>query len=858
MHKVNVFLGSSFRLSHSRRMLGDEIRKLNDGYLKQGVRICLKIWEDFPSVYIGKSKQQEYIDEMVLKSEICIFAFADRIGKFTRQELEAKLKQNASAVHCYFMYNNKHKRSTHIKGELDKLCKNVKTVNNDNTFCSSVKSVIDSFVISQNFTLSKDSMNEIAFYTTIPNDMKNKQAEIGTGFRNLDDVSLDNWGIHCKLNPIEQPDLLHKTDHYIPMFKDQASDEDFKELKTAVSYLSNKTERLHYITVFNFGDIQKDKQVGPLLVSKSLYPKKATSMDSVKWELAQWLLKINNSLVQLGAVSVRNGKIYFGDNELAPISALADSLPLQKKIADLKHKEQEVATAIASPTTDDQTKAKLVSERNEQANTLNLSLMDSSNGWVESPVNPQRGYEQLEQECKDINAQVSSILTTAVTVEAAYRLKQLLLRKEELVEKLVRAGESHPKRLLATQLMLVGVFDTYIKVIRQPEEEDRLYKRIIDSADHYGIKDPNVEMMRMNNANSLSRKELVKDAIAEYRKAVDNLNKLKNGSKRINRYITLVLNLLSNHCIFYELPDDILSSLALFKNHINSLPMDDAYLPDCCLFQTCKLTAIHSDDNSQLGVLKQTEKLNAETRKLAKESVASDLYDDVFVRMPNMIARYYMDHWQWLYINGVKDIFEKAKGYLLSAIDNNKRLMSVDYGTWLFQMGELNHNLGFLCQSFPEHWWEGLKYYEDAIGFRRRYFSIMRTSDIESSIAQSLVNYAALGLLIIQNIDYPKEILLSNRTPLINKAKEAIEIYKRHIDPKLEVSEQHYYEGLQLLGTIEYEYFRRFGSVMDHNQAIEHFFQCYQWDKANPNNSYHQVFQDYSVKILREERIIKD
>ena len=272
MHKVNIFLGSSFRLSHSRRMLGNEIRKLNDAYLKQGVRICLKIWEDFPSVYIGKSKQQEYIDEMVLKSEICIFAFADRIGKFTRQELEAKLKQNASAVHCYFMYNNYHKRLYQVKADLDKLCKNVKTVDDDKAFCSSVKSVIDNFVTSQNFTSSKNSMNEIAFYTTIPNDMKNKQAEIGTGFRNLDDVSLDNWGIHCKLNPIEQPDLLHKTDHYIPMFKDQASDEDFKELKTAVSYLSNKTERLHYITVFNFGDIQKDKQVGPLLVSKSLYP----------------------------------------------------------------------------------------------------------------------------------------------------------------------------------------------------------------------------------------------------------------------------------------------------------------------------------------------------------------------------------------------------------------------------------------------------------------------------------------------------------------------------------------------------------------------------------------------------------
>ena len=77
-------------MMRTRKRIGDTVRVLNDKYINQDLHIKLNIWEDYTIGYSGKHKQQEYIDEMVLPSEICIFLFSHRVGKFTEMELEAK------------------------------------------------------------------------------------------------------------------------------------------------------------------------------------------------------------------------------------------------------------------------------------------------------------------------------------------------------------------------------------------------------------------------------------------------------------------------------------------------------------------------------------------------------------------------------------------------------------------------------------------------------------------------------------------------------------------------------------------------------------------------------------------------
>lgn len=70
MNIVNVFLGSSFKLMYARKSVGNFIRKLNDKWMERGVRVCLKIWEDFRTEYEDKSKQDEYVYDIEVEKMI--------------------------------------------------------------------------------------------------------------------------------------------------------------------------------------------------------------------------------------------------------------------------------------------------------------------------------------------------------------------------------------------------------------------------------------------------------------------------------------------------------------------------------------------------------------------------------------------------------------------------------------------------------------------------------------------------------------------------------------------------------------------------------------------------------------------
>lgn len=106
MKELKIFLGSSFRLMKQRKRIGTLFANLNTKWLNDDVRVRLMIWEDFLIGYSGKHKQQEYIEEMVLPSDTCIFLFLNRVGKYTRMELMAKLVQNKDACHVFRLKHN--------------------------------------------------------------------------------------------------------------------------------------------------------------------------------------------------------------------------------------------------------------------------------------------------------------------------------------------------------------------------------------------------------------------------------------------------------------------------------------------------------------------------------------------------------------------------------------------------------------------------------------------------------------------------------------------------------------------------------------------------------------------------------
>ena len=98
MKTIKIFLASSEELDYDRMVFGNLVRRLDDIYEKNGVRIKLFEWEDYDAAYNDRRKQDEY-NEYVRKSDIFIGLFHKKAGKFTIEEFDIaseEFKKHAS------------------------------------------------------------------------------------------------------------------------------------------------------------------------------------------------------------------------------------------------------------------------------------------------------------------------------------------------------------------------------------------------------------------------------------------------------------------------------------------------------------------------------------------------------------------------------------------------------------------------------------------------------------------------------------------------------------------------------------------------------------------------------------------
>ena len=87
---VRIFLASSIELQEDRVLFGDLIRRIDNMYEKQCIRIYLFKWEDFDAAYNNKVKQKEY-DEEIRKCDVFVALFKNKAGAKTLEEFEEAL-----------------------------------------------------------------------------------------------------------------------------------------------------------------------------------------------------------------------------------------------------------------------------------------------------------------------------------------------------------------------------------------------------------------------------------------------------------------------------------------------------------------------------------------------------------------------------------------------------------------------------------------------------------------------------------------------------------------------------------------------------------------------------------------------
>ena len=850
MQVVNIFLGSSFRLMSMRRLIGDSIRKINDHWIKNGVQIKLHIWEDFIIGYSGKHKQQEYIDDMVLPSDICIFMFSHRVGIFTQMELEAKLKQNKDAVFCFRMPHEGSLLQSVIDS-LNEIGVQAKDIVDEHIMCQEVNDIVENYIY-RNITIDSNinKIKEMYFYTTIPDDLPKVQEEIGTTIRDFDDTTIDEWGIHCVLHPRKQLHLMDETDHYIPILKNEVSDEDLSELSNGIDKSLDQAHRMRRMSVFDMGNIFKNNvKVHKLLEDAGIFTDKITDMNSLKWKLHKWMRTERKKILSVSTClfELQNGLININNTPIASLAEIDESGKLEKSVSEIERLSLNIYNAIENKSTD-LVVSSIVDERNRLKSILDARIAYGINSWTNDIIKDSEEFKEVINKCTQLEIKINELLEVYSGNEDELELKAMILQREKLEYWLTENNVTSPFRLLSYQLYMVAIFDTYLNGVAQTLDEDSLYKRIIATAEEFHINDPNVEMIRMNVGNMYARNNDYLNARKSYITAIQNLQVLYDKSVSMARNITYAITHLAHLDLDMGDADWVNESLMMFKEHISRLDiLNDSYLIDQCLYITAELCSIDIEDGTAHDIVALAEEMFEKANNKLYLNPNDYAYGDIFVYLPNMIARYYIDHDS---PEDATSYFLKAEKYINASWNNCLKLTEYRYEEGLFHQGELKHQLGFLYASKQHTWEKALDAYEAALNLKKRSFELTKYPSEEERIAQTLVNYGALELLILENIRCFQPTKEYKFSPL-NKSLTALDIYKRHL------SELEYYQALQLKATVlDYMHKLDKENILLYNEATDAYYQCWIWNKANPKNQYRMKFVDYSGRALLQRRII--
>lgn len=91
MYTLKIFIASSSDLEEERKELKLYIDSLNNQYADYDVRLETKLWEYMSKTYNDSRKQNDYNNEL-LDSDMVIFMFGSRIGRYTKEEFDVAVQ----------------------------------------------------------------------------------------------------------------------------------------------------------------------------------------------------------------------------------------------------------------------------------------------------------------------------------------------------------------------------------------------------------------------------------------------------------------------------------------------------------------------------------------------------------------------------------------------------------------------------------------------------------------------------------------------------------------------------------------------------------------------------------------------
>ena len=877
MKTVKVFLGSSFKLRKERVAIGDAMRKLSDKWEKNhGVRIKLLVWEDFRTEYCGQSKQEEYNQKLVMESDIATFLVKDKIGCYTHREIACALRQNPKKVVCFCLPGVSDKVLSQLRD------KNIREIKYESIsdYIGILERMLPLF-LSEIKEVLKSSLLTKYFCVTIPEDLEEEREEFGNMMRSLDDIVEANCNMRCSVLSSSELSLAH---HYVALLNNELSDKE-RNIFFHAFHLQFSAHHMKAISVFikkgkkgitkaRIGKstligriLTNDSELAEFLKDKEVFPPSYRQMDTIKLHLLLWFLQQRQVALQPGDTlfSIKGNTIFFQNSPVVSTEAIDDD----KFHLQLKLIEQEYRKLKNLPFSSDNTDLDIIYKEINRINKSILVLLYQNLKTLLSPqissadVSQKIDSKELAQHVVKERTMVSNLQEEFVhkwekaaillasrceyirkrlkDEEDAKELLQVINDWRKITYEIYECDKTKYQKVLDVLYYQVGINDNYLCII-----DNDLYKEIVDVADKVGYDNLQIENMRFNYANGLSRVGKHHEAKSFYEEAIRRVESFDMQSFAERRtlthfYVTLF------HEYFELIPhgDDATRTLQTFGKLVKAWMQEDKelYLVDYACYLSAYLKNISIREENQ-QVLDECEAILDKLE--AKMHPSDEYYSDVPCYFLNMISAYYVDRINECSLTNEEYelYFHKAVKYSLRQIRDCGRMMQYDNHSALWMMGSAYHQIGFAYAFHLRDWRKSYKSYLRALAIRNRLVHIDPST--ECLVAETSVNMGALLLQLYRANILPIEL----KTELVSWADKALRVYQKHLLSGSVGSELRLCQAKLLKGTTICALATNHEEGYDMEEGKSLVKECWHWHLQHPNSDYAATFMLECVPIL--------
>ena len=835
MSQLTIFIASSYDTAHERAVLGDAVRRLNDRYEPQGWRIRLHCWEDYVPEYRGIRKQTEYNEDLVKRSDIFIALFRGNCGAYTQEEVQL-WTDGLHRMPVVFDISDPTIDKTAVNTYLNSKGLNPVVVSDDADIYAQVTAVVASFIANQPKPTSiPETIEAKELYATIPDDREFERAPFGNLVRSVDDLAQRAFHSRCRLTTGSEA-KISVSDYYTAILKDAVNATEEREILTAL-HSCITTHRPDVQLYYNHGDMicGNHPQIQTAITASGLFNEPYDTICRVRFNLVRWLYQQTLLSVKLEAgIDIKGGWFIFCNLPVIPLEQLGISGgTVMQQLSQLLKAFSFAVLGVNTQVTTPQGEIDLQTLEEQMMRADNVS---KAIGEVNTEIR-----QRQEQWLHQVSERIDTLLSIEITDKNIVELTALIDKKEQLQTVLA----VQPRELLRTLMLMVQVSDTYPhQFATTGRDADAQYLKVTQTADRYGIKDPTVEMMRMNYANYLHRQNRNAESLTYYETAINNIEEIDDQSELLRYYIIHLYVTYINHLSFLGENERAITAIKrLIQKETtleqNGIPKVEK-IANLCRILACQLR-IRPLSGDVAGLLNRSMDTYLQACSVPQDSFDQFIRAEVFCDLPICIAASAIDAQPYLRMDAeqLRHNVDSFLGQVVDYADGHK-----DEENAMFYLSEALHNWAFFYSNEKGQQLKAREICERALAVRRQVYADTHHPEGLYEIAQSLL---MLGATYVNDIK--GELSPSDFKTALAYADECLSIYQSLNQEHFPEQDLRVHQAIQLKGIILYYGGRKADGLVLLRRAWD-------WNLAHPGNSYEGVFRGVAGEILKSERMI--